>query len=97
MLKDYVKFRDIDVSRIEQYKGRLPEELFDFWREFGLGTFYNGYLKAIDSNEYIELVQQSYLTVKLLSRYLRQHLVISLHGKITSISGYSSIDIKIVI
>lgn len=30
MLKDYVKFRDIDVSRIEQYKGRLPEELFDF-------------------------------------------------------------------
>lgn len=32
MLKDYVKFRDIDVSRIEQYKGRLPEELFDFWR-----------------------------------------------------------------
>lgn len=60
MLKDYVKFRDIDVSRIEQYKGRLPEELFDFWREFGLGTFYNGYLKAIDPNEYIELVQQSY-------------------------------------
>ena len=53
MLKDYVKFRDIDVSRIEQYKGRLPEELFDFWREFGLGTFYNGYLKAIDPNEYI--------------------------------------------
>lgn len=60
MLKDYVKFRDIDVSRIEQCKGRLPEELFDFWREFGLGTFYNGYLKAIDPNEYIELVQQSY-------------------------------------
>ena len=60
MLKDYVKFRDIDVSRIEQYKGRLPEELFDLWREFGLGTFYNGYLKAIDPNEYIELVQQSY-------------------------------------
>lgn len=60
MLKDYVKFRDIDVSRIEQYKGRLPEELFDFWREFGLGTFYNGYLKATDPNEYIELVQQSY-------------------------------------
>ena len=57
MLKDYVKFRDIDVSRIEQYNGRLPEELFDFWREFGLGTFYNGYLKAIDPNEYIELVQ----------------------------------------
>lgn len=28
--------------------------------EFGLGTFYNGYLKAIDPNEYIELVQQSY-------------------------------------
>ena len=69
MLKDYVKFRDIDVSRIEQYKGRLPEELFDFWRQF----------------------------VELCFKAKRQHLVISLHGKITSISGYSSIDIKIVI
>lgn len=25
-----------------------------------MGTFYNGYLKATDPNEYIELVQQSY-------------------------------------
>lgn len=38
MLKDYVKFRDVDESLIEEYKGKLPDELFDFGRECGLGS-----------------------------------------------------------
>ena len=31
-----------------------------FWKEYGFGTFYDGYLKAINPNDYNELIKKSY-------------------------------------
>lgn len=31
-----------------------------FWKEYGFGTFYDGYLKAINPNGYQELIEKSY-------------------------------------
>ena len=35
-------------------------ELIDFWKEYGFGTFYNGFLKVINPNDYKELLEKSY-------------------------------------
>lgn len=60
MLTDFIKVADVDGNLINQYERKLPGEIIDLWREFGLGTFYNGYLKVINPNEYSELLKQSY-------------------------------------
>ena len=45
---------------ISQYENQLPQEIIDLWKNDGYGTFYNGYLKVINPNEYKELIESSY-------------------------------------
>ena len=45
---------------IEKYKNQVPAELVQIWREDGLGTFLDGFLKVINPDEYLELVRETY-------------------------------------
>lgn len=50
----------MDKKIISQYENQLPQEIIDLWKNYGYGTFYNGYLKIINPNEYKELIENSY-------------------------------------
>lgn len=60
MLNDFNKVADMPQEVIEKYKNQVPTELLQIWKEDGLGTFLNGYLKVINPEDYLELVQETY-------------------------------------
>lgn len=60
VFKDYIKFSDVDEKLISQYEEKLPQKIIYVWKNYGLGTFYNGYLKIINPNEYKELIEKTY-------------------------------------
>lgn len=60
MLENFVKVADMPKDVIEKYKNQVPAELLQIWQEDGLGTFLDGYLKVINPDDYLELLQDSY-------------------------------------
>ena len=60
MLENFVKVADMPKDVIEKYKNQVPAELVQIWQEDGLGTFLDGYLKVINPDDYLELLQDSY-------------------------------------
>lgn len=60
MLDNFVKVADMPQEVIEKYKDQVPAELVQIWQEDGLGTFLDGYLKVINPDDYLELLQDSY-------------------------------------
>lgn len=60
VLSDFIKYSDVDEKIINQYENQLPQEIIDLWKNYGYGTFYNGYLKTINPNEYKELIEKTY-------------------------------------
>lgn len=60
IFEDFVKVSKVDDGLIQKYKDLLPPEMISLWQEYGFGTFYNGYLKVINPDDYLSLVQQSY-------------------------------------
>lgn len=60
MITDFIKKNDISEELIKEYEDKLPSEMIAFWKEFGFGTFYDGYLKAINPDDYKDLIEKSY-------------------------------------
>lgn len=60
MLENFIKEADMPQEVIEKYKNQVPSELVQIWQEDGLGTFLDGYLKVINPDDYLELLQDSY-------------------------------------
>ena len=61
MITDFIKKNDVSEELIKEYEDKLPSEMIAFWKEFGFGTFYKGYLKSINPNEYKNLLEKSHL------------------------------------
>ena len=60
MLENFIKEADMPQEVIEKYEKQVPAELVQIWQEDGLGTFLDGYLKVINPDDYLELLQDSY-------------------------------------
>lgn len=60
MITDFIKKNNVPEELIKEYTGMLPAEFISFWREYGFGTFYNGYLKSINPKDYKDILEQSY-------------------------------------
>ncbi len=60
LLKDFVLYKECSAEQIEKYKGKVPDFLIDIWENYGLGTFKDGYLRTINPDEYIELLNDTY-------------------------------------
>ncbi len=59
ILNDFIDVKAVNLKLIDEYKNILPEEIISLWRR-GFGTFYGGYLKTINLNEYKQIVKSSY-------------------------------------
>ena len=42
------------VELIGKYENRLPQSLIEFWKEYGFGSFMDGYLKIVNPDDYQE-------------------------------------------
>lgn len=48
---------------IEKYQDQLPEGLIAFWKEYGFGSFGDGYLKVVNPDEFATILNESYSPV----------------------------------
>lgn len=60
VLNDFSKVGSVDIDIIKKYSRQLPNQIIDIWKELGFGTFYNGYLKVVNPDDYIEIIKKSY-------------------------------------
>ena len=58
---DFKKIGNVEESTINKYEEHLPKELIEVWRKYGYGTFMNGYLKVINPDDYLDILERSYL------------------------------------
>lgn len=45
---------------IEKYRSLLPAEMLTVWKEYGFGSFCDGYLKVVNPNDYADLLADTY-------------------------------------
>ena len=60
MITDFIKKESVPEELIQEYAEKLPAEFLDFWRKYGFGTFYDGFLKAINPMDYQEILKKTY-------------------------------------
>ena len=60
MLKDFKQVAVMPQEVVDKYRDKVPADLVQIWEEDGLGTFLDGYLKVINPEDYLELVQETY-------------------------------------
>ena len=60
MIKDFIKEKAINDDVIAKYQGIAGEDVVKMWKEYGEGSFLNGYLRIINPDDYAELVRTSY-------------------------------------
>ncbi|MSD83012.1 DUF1851 domain-containing protein [Lactobacillus curvatus] len=58
---DFKQTNEVTELTINKYRDYLPKELIETWRNYGYGTFMDGYLKVIDPDDFIPLVRETYL------------------------------------
>ena len=64
MLRDLKKEKEMPKEIIEKYKGQVPDEVIEIWKNYGLGSFLNGYLRVINPDDYKELIEDTYFSGK---------------------------------
>jgi len=64
VLKDFKKKKDMPKEIIKKYKGQVPDKVIEIWKNYGLGSFLNGYLRVINPDDYKELVEETYFRGK---------------------------------
>lgn len=60
MLDNFIKRDNMPETVIEKYGSQIPIELQRIWKEDGIGTFADGYLKVINPDDYLELIKNTY-------------------------------------
>ena len=50
----------MNKSVIDEFAGKVPQELLDIWSERGFCTMLDGYLRVIDPREYKDLLDETY-------------------------------------
>ncbi|QBO37453.1 DUF1851 domain-containing protein [Periweissella cryptocerci] len=58
-LKDFKKESDVPKETIEKYRNILPFELIEVWENYGFGSFYSGYLKTVNPDEYTDVLDEA--------------------------------------
>ncbi|WP_285036264.1 GAD-like domain-containing protein [Plantibacter sp. ME-Dv--P-095] len=55
-ISDFITHGPVPEELIEEYRGRVPDELVEVWERYGYGTFGHGFLRVIDPKRYEDQV-----------------------------------------
>ena len=58
-LKDFKLHNKVPSETIEKYKNLVPNEIINFWSNYGFGTFMQGYFKSVNPEEFKEILEES--------------------------------------
>ena len=64
VLDDFEKLNDVSPETIKKYEDLLPPEWLEFWKEYGYGSFMNGYFRVIAPEEYEDFFRESVLKLR---------------------------------
>lgn len=59
-LNDFKSYAKVSDSVINKFKSIVPEALLAIWKNYGLGSFMNGYIKVINPDDYQNILDNSY-------------------------------------
>lgn len=51
-IADFVPHAPVPAEIVEEYRGRVPDELLEIWEKYGYGTFADGFLRIVDPKLY---------------------------------------------
>lgn len=57
-LTDFKKDSDVPQEVIEKYRDVLPDELIEVWKKYGFGSFYGGFLKTVNPDDYADVLHE---------------------------------------
>lgn len=60
ILDDYKSEKTACREPISMYRDKLPEQVIAIWKEYGLGSFMNGFIKTVDPDTFQNLFQRVY-------------------------------------
>jgi hypothetical protein len=60
IFKDFIPHQEFPENVINQYRGRVSDEIIEIWQQYGLGSFKNGFLKIINPEEYNDILAVAY-------------------------------------
>lgn len=60
-MSDFIKLSDMPEYVIEKYANVLPEQIINFWKKHGISTAFNGYLKAINPEDFTQFVSKTFI------------------------------------
>ncbi|MEH7585165.1 GAD-like domain-containing protein, partial [Priestia megaterium] len=55
-LKDFKLHSKVPSEIIEKYKELVPNEVINFWGNYGFGTFMQGYFKSVNPEEFKDIL-----------------------------------------
>lgn len=58
-LKDFKLHSKVPSEIIEKYRELVPNEMIDLWRDYGFGTFMQGYFKSVNPEGFKEILEES--------------------------------------
>lgn len=61
VFNDFKRYKIADETIISKYKGILPGELIETWERYGFGIFVNGFLKVINPDDNLNILESSYI------------------------------------
>ena len=60
MMKNFDLEEKVSSESMLKYQDKVPKELIEIWKNYGFGSFMDGYLRIINPDDYIELLNNSY-------------------------------------
>ncbi|MBC1673481.1 T6SS immunity protein Tdi1 domain-containing protein [Listeria welshimeri] len=59
VLSDFKLNNEVPNEVIEKYKNLVPKEIITLWKDYGFGTFMQGYFKSVNPDEFNDILQES--------------------------------------
>lgn len=63
-IKDFVLEQKLSDETIKEYENKVPQEMLEFWKSYGLGIFRDGYLRSINPNEWKDVLEDASVRYK---------------------------------
>ena len=60
VLDDFRIEKEVPAELIHAYQDRLPEQIIQIWKEYGFGSFMDGFMKVVNPEEFQDILQRAY-------------------------------------
>ncbi|HEM3542375.1 T6SS immunity protein Tdi1 domain-containing protein [Streptococcus suis] len=57
----FIKLADMPSDIIEKYRNKVPEFMINFWKEYGIATGFNGYLKSVNPDSFKYFIENTFI------------------------------------